>query len=508
MAKQAKQAINTKKYFSIAPQNDSKVLGNNNTYLSGGFVYENGQDLLRFVLPAVQNAVIDPTKLRLRFQYALYDKSNSNNLLNSITDINNEDSDGKTCTLAGFTVIDPLSGTHSMIDSVEIQSRKNNVVLSKINDYSKTATINLTSNTDWHDYGRVLLNSNMATGQTSRNLSRRLNVVANGTNPVINGNKLEYKGTGWSTSLKLDVDMLMSGQPLIIDPKFLGGQNMNIKLNPTNKIIGQLYNLLSAEIQAQVDLSNVGIVIKNPKLEGYYYIYAQNPPFNPNIVMKSYIKLMNDLNSSYASINQTPQSQSVINVLNYFQYDDQPNNKLYTENNFRYPPNLKEVIMNKNNIRGPVDYPIKIQPNQEDYNLSASQLSNVFPKVSLQNDAELYRYTNLTMNNGLMDAHNGYNLRIKELNLEQQYNRGVNPTSNVAVGLENCYPVCQLITTDYSLGMNQTSNFVGQDYGLNIDSETASGNPSVPSIYQSKSLIMNSTFNDVKVLNQTNSTLM
>ena len=507
MSKQAQPQPNTKRYFSISPQNDSKVLGNA-SYTSGGFVYENGQDVMRFILPAVQNAMIDPNKLRLRFQYALYDKSSSNNLLNSITNIDNVNSDGATCTLAGFSVLDPMAGTHSFIDSVEIQSRKNNVVLTKINDYSKTAVIKLTSTNDWHDYGRVLLNQSMATGQTSRQLSKRINVIANGTNPVINGNVLEYKGTGWSTSLKLDVDMLMSGQPLIIDPKFLGGQNMNIKLNPVTKIISQLYNLLSAEIQAQVDLSDVGILVKNPRLEGCYYIYGQTPPFNPDIVMKSYIKLMNDVSSSYASINQTPQSSSVINVLNYFQYDDQPNNKLYTESNFRYPPNLKEVIMNKNNIRGPIDFPIKIQPNQEDYSLTASQLSNVFPKVSIQNDAELYRHTNLTMNGGQMDAHNGYNLRIKELNLEQQYSRESAPSSNAAVGLENVYPVIQIIPTDYSMNIGQVSNFVGQDYGLNIDSETGAGDTSVPSVYRSKSLIMNSTFNNVKVLDQTKSQIM
>merc|ERR1712091_34446 len=107
--------------------------------------------------------------------------------------------------------------------------------------------------------------------------------------------------------------------------------------------------------------------------------------------MNSRVNLMNDVVSSENCNTYTPQLQMVKGVVNTFLDDNQSNNYLLNQNNFRVPCGLVEYQQAKNNIRFPNDFATKLVPNAQSSSTAGVAVAPnlTYHPVAIQGDAEL-----------------------------------------------------------------------------------------------------------------------
>ena len=474
-----------KKYFSISPNNDKPTIALAANQIRAGFSSKQGDPVIRFSVPAA-NMLLDVNSLKLVGQIQVK-TANDNNVLQDKTNI--DDNNGANLSRVTSANIPNYGGVHNVIDKIVIQSKKSNVELTSVNNYSMNASLMeaYSHNNDDYVFGDVETQS-MAQGLNAIHSNRKMNLSANNTTMALNN--ATDKNIGQHFGIKLEVDMLKAGN-LHLGQDFLGGLLVNIHLAPDSAFFCNRFREVAAN-QTSAALDNVMYVLRNLKLEGNYLIPNQDDlnEYQAVKVLNGKLNNLNDVHSDDNSIQYTPQLNAVKGMINLFLDDDQQNNLLLQQNNFKNPLGLKEVEQSKDNLRYPLSYPVKVVPNVDSTSNSGLQLNNLADvngipnKEDLVGDAEVRLQFERALLGG--DAKKSVN-NLGELrrSITADY-QALGGNANNAAGT-NLHPLMNGVGADYSYGMNMSVNYVNRDYGAQIKSGVASGLDKYPAMSNTKS---------------------
>ena len=474
-----------KKYFSISPNNDKPTIAIAANQVRGGFSSKQGDPTCRFSIPA-SNMLLDVNSLKLVGQFQVK-TANDNNVLQDKTNL--ADNNGANMNRATSANIPNYGGIHNAIDKVVIQSKKSNVELASINNYSMNASLMEAYSHNNEDYvwGDVEVSS-LAQGQDAINSNRKMNLSANNT--VMNLGNATDKQIGQHFSIKLEVDMLNAGN-LHLGQDYVGGLLVNIHLAPDSAFFNSRFREIATN-QAGAGLDNIMYTLRNLKLEGVYLVPSAEDikEYQPVKVMNAKTNNLNDIHSDDNSIQYTPQISAVKSMINLFVDEDQTNNILLQQNNFKNPLGLKEVEQSKDNLRYPLSYPVKVVPNVDSTSKSGLTLPDLAAVTGIPNkedlvgDAEVRIHFERALLGG--DAKKSVN-SMAELrrSITSDY-QALGADANNAAG-SNMHPLVVGIGSDYSHGLGMSVNYVNRDYGAQIKSGVNSGQTKYPSMSNNKS---------------------
>lgn len=487
-----------KKYFSIAPNNDKPTVSVAANQIRQGFSSKQGDPIVRFSIPA-QNNLLDVSSLRLVGQLQVK-TGNDNNVLVSKTNL--DDNNGANLNRATSANIPNYGGVHNVIDKVIVQSKKSNRELASINNYSMNASLleAYSHNNDDYVWGDVD-NTSLAQGINALTSNRKINLSADNT--VMGLANSVDKNLGQAFSIKLEVDMLNAGN-LHLGQDFVGGLLINLHLAPDSAFFCSRFREIVAN-QTEASLDNVMYVLRNLKLEGNYLVPNQDDlkAYQPVKVLNAKNDNVNDVHSDDNSIQYTPQLSAVKSITNLFLDNDQINNLLLQQNNFKNPLGLKEVEQSKDNLRYPLSYPVKVVPNIASTNNDGTTFStindieNTRNLIDLVGDAEV----RLMFERSLLgkDASKSVN-NLSELgkSIFEDY-QAPSGDANNANGL-NLHPLMLGIGADYSYGLNMAVNYQNRDYGAQIKSGVSSGLAIYPAMSNTKSEIVRTYIKHIATL--------
>jgi len=496
-----------KRFFSIAPVNDNpvNVVDNATFKISQGFSHKQGNPTVRFSIPASEN-LLEVNSLRLVGQYQVK-TSNDNVVLVDKTNLN--ENNGADLARATSANMPNFGGIHNCIDKVIIQSKKSNIELSNTPNYSMNASLNeaYRNNANDYDYSREG-NQSLAQGYNALSSNRRYNLTANQKANGDGGlglNSVNNKQLGQHFSLKLDVDML-NGSDLHLGQDYLNGLLITLHLAPDSAFFHTRFREVGTG-QTVANIDNVMYVLKNLKLEGRYVQPDADDLKNyaSQKVLNSRLNVLNDIHSDDNSFQYTPQLNMVKSVINLFLDNDQTNNKMLQQNNFKMPLGLKEVEQSKDNLRYPMDYPVKVVPNVDTVPASGStnkiaslaDAQGIANKSDLVGDCEVRHHFERAVT-GKSNPKNVNNLRALNSSLNEDY-LGASGDANNANGL-NMIPLMTGIGCDYGYGVNNTLMYQNRDYAAQVKSGVQTGLPIYPAMSNSKSELVQTYLSHVSVL--------
>ncbi len=483
-----------KKYFSISPMNENPVISGGGNAITQGFTHRQGNPTVRFSIPA-KEMLLETDSLRLVGQF-IVKTSNDNNMIVAKTNL--DDNNGANLARATSANIPNFGGVQACIDKVVIQSKKSNVELSNTTNYSMNASLMEGYRNSQRDYAYgEPANQALSQGHNATNSNRRYNVNADQAAQALSSPA--NKQIGQHFSMKLEVDMLNAGD-LHLGQGFLNGLLVTLHLAPDSAVFSQRFREIATN-QANAGLDNVMYVLKNLKLEGRYVQPDADDLRNYQAVklMNSKLNVLNDLHSDDNALQYTPQLSSVKSVINLFLDNDQQNNKSLQQNNFKMPLGLKEVEQSKDNLRHPLSYPVKVQPNTASTTNAGASLTTL---------AEVYGNRTTTGIERLSDLHGDAEVRVhfERALLGRQSEKNVNSIGTLdsmlvadyqALGADannaagsNLHPQLLGIGADYSYGLGNSINYVNRDYGASIKSGVAAGQAIYPAMSNSKSEVV------------------
>ena len=172
-----------KKYFSISPNNDKPTIALAANQIRACFSSKQGDPVIRFSVPAA-NMLLDVNSLKLVGQIQVK-TANDNNVLQDKTNI--DDNNGANLSRVTSANIPNYGGVHNVIDKIVIQSKKSNVELTSVNNYSMNASLMeaYSHNNDDYVFGDVETQS-MAQGLNAIHSNRKMNLSANNTTMALN----------------------------------------------------------------------------------------------------------------------------------------------------------------------------------------------------------------------------------------------------------------------------------------------------------------------------------
>ncbi len=464
--------------FSLAPINDNPV-NLSGGQLTDGYSHKNGFPTIKFSIPA-QDVLLDVNNLYLSGQFLVQD-SDGGNITTAVADIANYDVNNGSATIQKQNCINTSNwnGVASVIDKVVIQSKKTQTELQTIINYSGYNALKMGHKMNQDDYLNNGLTRNLCSGASSGFTNRHLN-----NTPTIGESRaaaLTDKYVGQFFSFKLDVALLQS-QLIHLGNGFAGGLLITLHLSPDAAVFHSRFRSINA-LTLNADPTGVSYILKNVKLEGKYAVPNQQDlsSYNPVLTMNSRVNLMNDVVSSENCNTYTPQLQMVKGVVNTFLDDNQSNNYLLNQNNFRVPCGLVEYQQAKNNIRFPNDFATKLVPNAQSSSTAGVAVAPnlTYHPVAIQGDAELRLQFGRALLGGKLAAHTSSNVRLTNDSLLGDYDAdGAN--SNTAQRGDNTHPDLLGVAADYSNNVGQIQNFVNQDYELKLSSGVNSGRANLP----------------------------
>ena len=470
--------------FSLAPINDNAVLLSG-TKLTQGYSHKNGFPTIKFSIPA-QDVLLDVNNLYLCGQLIVQDTdgSNINTGATVITDgvvTSGYNTNNGSSAIPKQNCINTSSwnGVASVIDKVVIHSKKTQTELQTIINYSPYNALQMGHQNNGDDYKQKICIRNLAQGQSHGFACRHLVNTPNTANSHLTS--LGDKFVGQFFSIKLDVAMLKA-QMIHLGNQFAGGLLITLKLAPDSSVFSSRFRKINAGT-TYADITGVSYMLKNVKLEGKYAIPSQQDlaTYNPVITMNSRVNLMNDLVSSENANTYTPQLQMVKGIVNTFMDDNQANNYLLNQNNFRVPVGLVQYQQGKNNIRYPNDFETKLQPNSQGSTTAGTPLTpnlNGFPSC-VQGDSELRLQFGRALLGGRLSTHTSATLDLTNKSLLGDYDADSATDANTQRG-DNTNPDLLGIACDYSNNINQLQNFVNQDYELKVSSGVNTGRANLP----------------------------
>lgn len=311
-----------KSYFNIKP-------ANNVTFFSS---YE-GQDTIRFVIPAMPGMVLDDMVLSGNMQLNADDTNPY-----EAADITNVKASSKDFSF------DSVVGIHSVLSKVEINSRRQNINLTQTHDYALQAKVKKCQNNSVTD---LAVGSNQVmelAGQNANYCMRSLTRGGFGTD-------------GTPFSMKLNCGLFNEADQKIALDK-IGGIEIVLYLN-TNK--NTLFNVQTAGKDADAVLvADSHYTLSNLKLFGRYMSVSPQLEAQYNQVnFKDMLNNLQVLNSSNDVNGFSPQVSQMDNLV----IVAQPNSS--TKNNFNSNSvSVNEVVgqkqyrVSRDGMSYPVDFPI------------------------------------------------------------------------------------------------------------------------------------------------------
>ena len=470
--------------FSLAPINDNAVLVSGGQ-LTQGYSHKNGFPTIKFSIPA-QDVMLDVNNLYLCGQLLVLDTDGASLTTPTstiasgvVTSTYNTNNGSATITKQNCINTSSWNGVASVIDKVVVQSKKTQTELQTIINYAPYDALKMGHQNNKDDYKQKIAVRNLALGQSHGFACRHLvNTPAVGTSHLTS---IGDKFVGQFFSIKLDVAMLKA-QMIHLGNQFAGGLLITLHLSPDSAVFSSRFRKINAGT-TNADITGVSYMLKNVKLEGKYALPSQQDlkSYNPIITMNSRVNLMNDLVSSENANTYTPQLAMVKGIVNTFMDDNQSNNYLLNQNNFRVPVGLVKYQQGKNNMRYPNDFETLIQPNPQGSTTAGVALSpnlNGFPS-SVQGDSELRLQFGRALLGGRLSTHTSATLDLTNKNMLGDYDAD-NATSATEQRGDNTNPDLLGIACDYSNNVSQLQNFVNQDYELKVSSGVNTGRTNLP----------------------------
>ena len=497
-----------KKYFSIAPVNDNpvNVIDSATFKISQGFSHKQGNPTIRFSIPASEN-LLEVDTLRLVGQYQV---KTSNDDVALVDKANLDENNGANLARATSANMPNFGGIHNVIDKIIIQSKKSNIELSNTPNYSMNASLseayrNYASDYDYSNEGNQALSQGYNADYSNRRYNLSANHKVNGSGGL-SLNTASDKQIGQHFSLKLEVDMLQAGD-LHLGQDYLNGLLITIHLAPDSAFFHQRFREVVTN-QTNANIDNVMYLLKNLRLEGRYVQPNQEDlkEYVPQKVMNGKLNVLNDIHSDDNSFQYTPQLSAVKSIINLFLDNDQTNNKGLQQNNFKLPVGLKEVEQSKDNLRFPMDYPLKVVPNVAsnpitgaiNRNQTLANINNIPNKSDLVGDCEVRHHFNRAVTG--KSKSRSVAMRISEVqnSLREDY-LGASGDANNAQG-SNMHPQMVGIGCDYTYGVGNTMMYQNRDYSAQIKSGVHTGLPIYPAMSNSKSELVQTYLSHVSVL--------
>ena len=304
-----------RRYFQIQPLNNITE-----------YQFSTGQDIIRFLIPAQPNTILDDVVFSATLQLDL------NGTAYQPTDIT--DAIGTTKEFS----MDSVCGGHSLFQKIEVFSRRGNLLLESNQFYDQTAKLKEASYHSASDLNVGIPNVMNIQSATSAGTMSRLT--------------REATGDGVPVSFRLDLGMLSDAREKINLDK-VGGLEVILHLSSTKNA---LFNLDNANTEKLDD--NTTISLKNVELFGRYMMV--NPAMSNRFSELNFTEVSNNLQilqSSRDVVGYSPQVAQLDNVImvsqpntstrNDFSSDGQATNGLV---------GLKKYKTAKNGIAFPYNY--------------------------------------------------------------------------------------------------------------------------------------------------------
>lgn len=488
-----------KKYFVVNPVNSV----DNNTYS-----YKNGTPIIKFTLPA-QDVLLETSTLKVTGQYQIL--NGSGQVIDTCgynLDLNFSQTQGTDDILQATAVNFPnFGGVHNFLEKVVVESKKSKLELVNDTTYGTYASLLEANKYSEDDYKRVPLNTTCASGINADKLTRRMVISGSSDSTQPGADKGQY------FNLKLQVGML-DLVPIHLGPDFMGGLTFTLYLASDSQVLFSRYRNIGADAEATNGIKGFSYVLKNVKLTGRYIVPTPQElkQYEPVLLYRNHIDLVNNVHSSVNSNAYTPQVQFVNSIVNLYKRNDNFNN--YNLNPINYPiiPGIQEITQSKNGVRFPQDYKVEVSPNYQMFpNLVVNPANPdafienklLFPSL-VNGDTEINLMSYKALNNGSLPSHTSLSLKLTDKNQEQEiYAEEPEPTQTLGL---NMFPDMATLSADYSMGVQLYQNYMNQDYAIETRSGVLTNDPRLPPTTNNTPLTQTSFVNCLTELNLKNLT--
>lgn len=468
-------------HFSLPPINENQT-SISGTTLVGGASFNKGHPHVKFSVPA-QDRLLKTSEMYLTGQIVVM---NADGTPLTMPTNNLENNNGINLTKQANLNWSNWGGISNVIERVFVQSKKSSVELMTHNNYSMYQNLRAGYANNERDYLVSPLTRMAASGVNAGNTNRRQVCNPNSSNSgggafgnLDNFNSPDF---GQFFSFKIDTSLLNNKNPLHLGESHLGGLLITIELKNDNGFYFQRFANLG-DNQATAVIAGTYYILKNLRLEGRYITPDAGDQHSGVVPLAERVNLINDVNSSHSANTYTPQLSNVKAFVNEYLDDDQQNNISQNQDSYRIPLGLKSYTQQKNSVRQPEDFVVNLEPNaltnstpntQSASNTDALGVSQIDleHKVAYQGDAELRSRFQRALLDGSQAAHSSATLQLTEASLESDFSA----FSDANNGFYNqTTPDLLGIGLDYTMGLGMTSNFMNQDYTVQLDSGINSG---------------------------------
>jgi hypothetical protein len=471
--------------FSIPPLNEQSTTSSAGGVLTGGFRF-NGNPNVKFSIPA-QPRMIDTSEMYLTGQIVIMDGATNAPLSLANAEANFGANNGANLIKNSNLNISPWAGVENVIERVMVQTKKSSVELMTHNNYPMYVNLKNGWTHNDEDYLISPLTRYLASGTKAGEVNRHEVTMPNATNNnagvMSNLENFNDQNYGHFFSFKIDTSLLNNRKPLHLGQDQLGGLILTLELaNPD----GAFYRRFKTQDYAQQPDANVTgsfYILRNLKLEGRYIVPTPQElsQYQSQVGLNDRVNLINDVNSSVNSNTYTPNLGAVKSFVNLFIDDSQTNNIEENQSNFRTPLGLASYTQDKNSIRQPEDFVIKVQPNNSESVADNSPIPTANP-IQLANpiggvgDAEVRNRFQRAVLDGKLADHCSASLVVSNETMVED-----NDTSAATADghINNNKADLMGIGLDYTHGMGNMTNFKNQDYTLIVKSLVNSGNTRV-----------------------------
>ena len=311
-------------YFQISPLNN----------VSSGYTPNNGQDTLQFIVPPVA-MILDELVMFGSLQIQCTDPD---------TDVQAIYTDGlrNPGDLADSVQIglDNVIGVHALVNKVEINSRRANIILEQRLDYDMVAKWQVASAMSKND----LLVGMMA--NTCLSSSKTLGT----TNKMV-------QNAGAPIPFMMVFNTALLAQKLDIPLDQLGGMMITVYLNTVKQALFNVDNGLANLVD-----DNTNFTILQPNLFGRYKMPAKEIVI-PEIPLKLIDTNLQIVQSSNDTIQFTPYAQSLSSIVSVYQPNNQSrNNPAVCATKIDQLIGINQYTLGKDGQHFPLDYDVSVIP--------------------------------------------------------------------------------------------------------------------------------------------------
>jgi len=501
----------SKVYFSIPPLNDQSVSSAADV-MTGGFSTVKGNSNIKFAISA-QDRLLDTSDLYLTGRIIHVRSTGGPLTVSAATPLASFNANNGN-TLQAYTNqnISNWGGVQNMIKRVFVQSKKSSVSISEHRNYPMFVNVRdaWTHNTDNYLVSPLIRYD--AAGNEANPINRHSVLMDNCTtgavgqmpNLLSGQNNTEF---GKPFSFKLDTALLNNQMPIHLGNDFLGGLLVNLELNNEN---GFYHNrFFDSSNGGDLNVDGSYYIVKDLRLTGRLSVPTPQDlaDYSANMLLADRFNLINDVNSSVNSSKYTPNASAVRGIVNLYLDQDQENNRLKNQSDFRIPLGLQSYQQNKNNTRQPQDFVVEVVPNSltktKNQGAAAVDASAITPRVGAVGDSEVRNLFQRAVLNGELADKCSISLQTEENSITAGYEMDRAFTgAAITEGVGNNQNVNAMgIGLDYTFGMGETTDYRQRDYDCIIRSGVNSGDAVLPTERSSTAEITQSYIKNIAAFN-------